>query len=58
MDNTTKEFLERLDKRLDNMEADVKDLLAWKNRMMGVFIAVSVICSFLISEVKSRLGIV
>lgn len=58
MDKTTHEFLERLDKRLDTMEADVKDLLAWKNRMMGVFIAVSVICSFLISEIKSRLGIV
>ena len=58
MDKTTHEFLERLDKRLDNMEADVKDLLAWKNRMMGMFIAVSVICSFLISEIKSRLGIV
>lgn len=58
MDNATRDFLERLDKRLDNMEADVKDLLAWKNRMMGVFIAVSVVCSFLISEIKSRLGIV
>lgn len=58
MDKTTHEFLERLDKRLDNMEADVKDLLAWKNRMMGVFIAVSVICSFLISEIKSRMGII
>jgi hypothetical protein len=57
MDKTTHEFLERLDKRLDNMEADVKDLLAWKNRMMGVFIAVSVVCSFLISEIKSRMGI-
>ena len=58
MDNTTRDFLERLDKRLDNMEADVKDLLAWKNRMMGMFIAVSVICSFLISEIKSRMGII
>lgn len=58
MDNATRDFLERLDKRLDNMEADVKDLLAWKNRMMGVFIAVSVICSFLISEIKSRMGII
>lgn len=58
MDNATRDFLERLDKRLDNMEADVKDLLAWKNRMMGMFIAVSVVCSFLISEIKSRLGIV
>lgn len=57
MDKTTHEFLERLDKRLDSMEADVKDLLAWKNKMMGVFIAVSVICSFLISEIKSRMGI-
>ena len=57
MDKTTRDFLERLDKRLDTMEADVKDLLAWKNRMMGVFIAVSVVCSFLITEIKSRLGI-
>ena len=58
MDSATRDFLERLDKRLDNMEADVKDLLAWKNRIMGVFIAISVICSFLISEIKSRLGII
>lgn len=58
MDSSTREFLERLDKRLDNMEADVKDLLAWKNKMMGMFIAISVICSFLISEIKSRMGIV
>lgn len=58
MDNTTRDFLERLDKRLDNMEADVKDLLAWKNRMMGMFIAISVVCSFLITEIKSRLGII
>jgi len=58
MDKTTHEFLVRLDKRLDSMEADVKDLLAWKNKIMGMFIAVSVICSFLISEIKSRMGIV
>lgn len=58
MDNTTRDFLERLDKRLDTMEADVKDLLAWKNRMMGMFIAISVVCSFLITEIKSRLGII
>lgn len=58
MDKDTRDFLDRLDKRLDTMEADVKDLLAWKNRMMGVFIAVSVICSFLISEIKSRMGII
>ncbi|MBQ2350142.1 MAG: hypothetical protein II393_02580 [Cytophagales bacterium] len=58
MDSSTREFLERLDKRLDTMEADVKDLLAWKNRMMGMFIAISVVCSFLITEIKSRLGII
>lgn len=58
MDKTTREFLERLDKRLDSMEADVKDLLAWKNKVMGVFIAVSIVCSFLITEIKSRFGIV
>lgn len=57
MDKTTREFLERLDKRLDSMEADVKDLLAWKNKVMGMFIAVSIVCSFLITEIKSRFGI-
>ena len=57
MDKETREFLKMLDKRLQSMEADVKDLLAWKNRMMGVFVAVSVVCSFLITEIKSRLGI-
>lgn len=57
MDKTTKDFLERLDKRLDNMEADIKDLMAWKNKIMGMFMAVSVVCSFLITELKSRLGI-
>lgn len=57
MDNTTREFLERLDKRLDSMEADIKDLTAWKNKVMGMFIAVSVVCSFLITEIKSRFGI-
>lgn len=57
MDKTTRDFLERLDKRLDSMEADVKDLLAWKNKVMGMFIAVSLVCSFLITEIKSRFGI-
>ena len=57
MDNTTREFLERLDKRLDSMEADIKDLTAWKNKVMGMFIAVSIVCSFLITEIKSRFGI-
>lgn len=58
MDKDIKEFLLRLDKRLDKMEADIKDLMAWKNRLMGIFIAVSVVCSFLINEIKSRLGII
>ena len=57
MDNATRDFLERLDKRLDTMEADIKDLMAWKNKLMGMFIAVSVVCSFLITEIKSRFGI-
>lgn len=57
MDSTTKDFLLRLDKRLDKMEADIEDLMSWKNKLMGMFMAVSVICSYLITEVKSKLGI-
>lgn len=58
MNDDVKEFLERLDRRLDKMEEDVKDLLAWKNKLMGIFIGVSVITTFLINELKSHLGIV
>ena len=58
MDKDIKEFLERLDKRLDKMEEDIRDLIAWKHKLMGAFVAVSVITTFLINEFKSRLGIV
>lgn len=57
MDKVTHELLEKLDKRLDSIESDVKDLLAWKNKIMGIFIAVSVVCSFLITEIKEKFGI-
>lgn len=58
MDKDIKEFLERLDKRLDKMEEDIRDLTAWKHKLMGAFVAVSIITTFLINEFKSRLGIV
>ena len=58
MNDDIKEFLQRLDKRLDKMEEDIKDLIAWKHKLMGAFIAVSVLTTFLINELKSRLGIV
>lgn len=58
MNDDIKEFLTRLDKRLDKMENDIADLMAWKNKLTGIFIAVSVLVTFLINELKTRLNII
>lgn len=58
MDKDTREFLHQMREDLNEMRKDIQDLIAWKNKIMGVFIAVSVICSFLINEIKSKFNIV
>lgn len=57
MDKETRELLKELKEELKDMKEDIKDLIAWKNKVMGVFIALSLGCSFLINEIKDRLGI-
>lgn len=57
MDKDTKEFLKELKQDIKEINEKVDDLMAWKNKLMGAFIVVSIGCSFLINEIKSRLGI-
>lgn len=57
MDKDTKEFLQELKADIKEINKKVDDLMAWKNKLMGAFIAVSIGCSFLITEIKNRLGI-
>lgn len=58
MDKDTREFLHQMREDLNEMRKDIQDLIAWKNKIMGVFIAVSVICSFLFNEIKSKLNMI
>lgn len=58
MDKDTRELLHQMRDELNEMRKDIQDLIAWKNKIMGVFIAVSVICSFLFNEIKSKLNMV
>lgn len=58
MDKDTREFLHQMRDELNEMRKDIQDLIAWKNKIMGVFIAVSVICSFLFNEIKSKLNMI
>ena len=58
MDKDTREFLHQMREDLNEMRKDIQDLIAWKNKIMGVFIAVSVICSFLFNEIKSKFNMI
>lgn len=58
MDKDTRELLHQMRDELNEMRKDIQDLIAWKNKIMGVFIAVSVICSFLFNEIKSKLNMI
>lgn len=55
MNDDIREFLTRLDKRLDKMEKDIADLMAWKNKLTGIFIAISVGVSFLFNLIKEKI---
>ena len=55
MNDDIREFLTRLDKRLDKMEKDIADLMAWKNKLTGIFIAISVGVSFLFNLIKDKI---
>lgn len=55
MNDELKQLLLELDRRLDRIERDVQDLMAWKNKLTGIFIAVSVAVSFIFNLVKEKL---
>ena len=55
MNDDIRELLTRLDKRLDKMEKDIADLMAWKNRLTGIFIGVSVCVTFLFNLIKEKI---
>ena len=55
MNDDIREFLTRLDKRLDKMEKDIAELMAWKNKLTCIFIAISVGVSFLFNLIKEKI---
>ena len=55
MNDDIREFLTRLDKRLEKMEKDIADLMSWKNKLTSIFIAISVGVSFLFNLIKEKI---
>lgn len=49
MEKDTREVLERLESKVDNIAIEVAELTAWKNRIMGVFIGISM-CGALVVD--------
>lgn len=58
MEKEVREFLLELRGEIKELNAKVDDLMSWKNKLMGAFIVVSAMSTFLISEIKEHLGIV
>ena len=52
MEKDTREILERLEKKVDTIAIEVMELTAWKNRIMGVFIGISMCGALVIDKIK------
>ena len=58
MDKEAREFFKELKQDIKELNQKVDDLMSWKNKLMGMFIAVSAMSTFLINEIKEYFGIV
>lgn len=52
MEKDTREILERLEKKVDSIALEVTELTAWKNRIMGVFIGISMCGALVVDKIK------
>ena len=52
MEKDTKEILERLENKVDSIALEVAELTAWKNRIMGVFIGISMCGALVIDKLR------
>lgn len=57
MDKDAREFLLELQQEIRDIRKDVQDLLLWKNKVMGIFIAVSAILTFCTNFIRNHFGI-
>ena len=52
MEKDTREILERLEKKVDTIAIEVTELTAWKNRIMGIFIGISMCGALVIDKLR------
>lgn len=57
MDKEVHELIKEIHEEMKLLRKDVDDLLRWKAQLTGIFVAVAAIVTFLINEIKTRLGI-
>ena len=52
MEKDTREILERLEKKVDTIAIEVTELTAWKNRLMGIFIGISMCGALVVDKLR------
>lgn len=52
MEKDTREVLERLESKVDNIAIEVAELTAWKNRIMGIFIGISMCGALVVDKLR------
>ena len=52
MEKDTREILERLEKKVDTITIEVMELTAWKNRIMGIFIGISMCGALVVDKLR------
>ena len=57
MNDELKLYLDSIVERLENIEKNVDDLISFKAKLTGLFIGISICCSFVIEQIKDLLGI-
>ena len=57
MNDELKLYLDSIVERLEKIEKNVDDLISFKAKLTGLFIGISICCSFVIEQVKDFFGL-
>lgn len=57
MNDELRLYLDSIVERLEKIENNVNDLIGFKAKLTGLFVGVSICCSFIIEQVKDFFGL-
>lgn len=57
MNDELRLYLDSIVERLEKIENNVDDLISFKAKLTGLFVGISICCSFIIEQVKDFFGL-